>query len=49
MIIIIVLKLDSEVNSRQGLSYELGWLLIQVNMRMKVIIIIVLKLDLGVD
>jgi hypothetical protein len=49
MIIIIVLKLDSEVSPRQGLSYELGWLLIQVNMRMKVIIIIVLKLDLGVD
>jgi len=39
MIIIIILKLDLEVDPRQGLGYELGWLLTQVNVMMKMIII----------
>ena len=47
-IIIIILKLDMKVDSGQAPNHELGWLLILINIKIKIIIIIVLKSDLRV-
>jgi hypothetical protein len=49
MIIIIILKRNSRVDPRPGLSYMSGWPLTCINIRIKLIIIIVLKPNLVVD
>jgi hypothetical protein len=48
MVIIIVLKFNSIVNLGQCLGHELRELT-QINVRIKIIIIIILKSDSGVD
>jgi hypothetical protein len=49
MIIIIILKFNVKNWYKTGVSFELGRLLTQVNIKIKIIIIIVLKLDSGQD
>jgi hypothetical protein len=49
MIIIIVLKLNLEVDLRRSSGHKSGWPLIQVNIMIKTIIIIILEPDSRAD
>ena len=49
MIIIIILKLNSQVNLELDSVHGLRRLLTRINVKIKIIIIIVLKLDLVID
>jgi hypothetical protein len=47
IIIIIVLKLDLKADYKQELDHDSSWLLTQVNIKIKKIIIIIFKVQLG--